>query len=101
MTVQTPKQSASGKPSLFTLGELCSTPGALHQINMTEIAAALARHNEGDWGECDSEDWEQNEQALRDGSRLFSVYRSSNGVKFWIITEADRSATTVLLPDEY
>lgn len=101
MTNNTDKPTPLGKPGLFTLGKLLSTPGVLREIPMTEIGAALARHNEGDWGDCCPDDWQSNEEALKDGWRLFSVYHSHRGVQFWIITEADRSATTVLLPSEY
>lgn len=85
----------------FPLGRLVSTPAALEAIPPDEIQAALNRHASGDWGECGRHDWDENELALKEGFRLFSVYRSSEGTKFWIITEADRSATTVLLPADY
>ncbi|MEM7387300.1 MAG: type I restriction endonuclease subunit M [Verrucomicrobiota bacterium] len=62
---------------------------------------ALARHERGDWGEVCTEDRAENEEALRRGGRLLSVYRTEEGTRFYIITEADRSSTTVLLPDEY
>jgi hypothetical protein len=62
---------------------------------------ALRRHARGDWGDLDDEDLQANERALKDGTRLLSAYHSSAGTKFWIITEWDRSATTVLLPEEY
>jgi hypothetical protein len=55
----------------------------------------------GDWGELDDDDKRENELSLREGFRLLSAYRLSTGVKLWIITEADRSVTTLLLPDEY
>lgn len=85
----------------FPLGQIVSTPGALDSIDSVEMMTALARHHRGDWGDCCPEDWESNEEALRDGFRLFSVYRSGRHEKFWIITEADRSVTTILLPEEY
>tara|TARA_R110002072_G_scaffold121342_2_gene255039 strand:+ start:9516 stop:9806 length:291 start_codon:yes stop_codon:yes gene_type:complete len=85
----------------FALGHLVSTPAALEAIPADEMQKALSRHAQCDWGDCGPEDWEENEVALRDGFRLFSVYRSEAGTKFWIITEADRSATTVLLPEDY
>ncbi len=62
---------------------------------------ALNRHLQGDWGTLDPEDIEANENALRNGGRLFSAYLTSAALKFWIITEADRSATTILLPEDY
>lgn len=68
------------------------------------IARSLKRHSEGDWGDVCDEDWETNQKALMYGGRLFSAYQdtSASGLdKIWIITEADRSATTILFPDEY
>ncbi len=85
----------------FPLGRLLVTPGALASIPAEEIGAALRRHASGDWGEACPEDRDENELSLNEGYRLLSVYRSVAEVKFWIITEADRSSTTVLLPDEY
>ena len=63
--------------------------------------SALQRHTKGDWGELDPEDWAENELSLKEGFRLLSAYRSSQGVKFWILTEADRTATTIFLSNEY
>lgn len=63
--------------------------------------ALLARHAAGDWGDLGLEDKQLNERALRDGVRIFSAYRFAAGFKVWVITEADRNAATVLLPDEY
>lgn len=85
----------------FSLGQVVSTPGALESLDPRDVFAALARHHRGDWGDCCPEDWESNEEGLRDGFRLFSAYRTGCGEKFWIITEADRSVTTILLPSEY
>lgn len=85
----------------FTLGRLTGTLAVLNTIPPEEMRKALSRHAQCDWGDCGPEDWEENELALRDGFRLFSVYRSEAGAKFWIITEADRSLTTVLLPGDY
>jgi hypothetical protein len=81
--------------------ESSKPPGVLETIPAPECIVAITRHAAGDWGECDPEDWQENEHALKEGFRLLSVYRSSRGVKFWIITEADRSLTTVLLPEDY
>jgi hypothetical protein len=61
----------------------------------------LQRHLDGEWGDISEEDREANNSALENGGRLLSAYRIGNGVKLWVITEADRSVTTVLLPDEY
>lgn len=85
----------------FPLGQVCSTPGALEAIPPEEMLAALGRHASGDWGECSSDDAAENELSLKEGFRLLSVYTTTAGTKFWIITEADRSVTTVLLPEEY
>ena len=65
------------------------------------MQAALRRHASGDWGDVCTDDLQSNQDALQNGLRLLSVYWSSEGIRFWIITEADRSATTILLPDEY
>ncbi len=91
----------SRKEPLFELGQVVSTPGALEALTREDIGKALARHHRGDWGEVDRHDWQENETSLREGFRLLSSYKSESGEKFWIITEADRSATTVLLPAEY
>lgn len=85
----------------FELGRLLSTPGALEELDPQDVMQALSRHAQGDWGDCCPEDWAENDFALGKYLRLFSVYRDRRGTKFWIITEADRSATTILLPSEY
>lgn len=87
----------------FSLGQVVSTPGALDALATAGGSAAelLERHVRGDWGELCEEDRRANEQALHHGSRLLSAYTLSSGVKVWIITEADRSVTTLLLPMEY
>lgn len=98
-----PKQEEANGPKgpCFELGQVVATPGALETLTPEDIANALARHHRGDWGECGPEDWRENDTSLREGFRLFSVYQAASGVKFWVITEADRSVTTVLLPCEY
>jgi hypothetical protein len=80
-----------------------ATPGALEALAESGQSPAvfLVRHAGGDWGLVDEEDRLLNDEALRDGSRLLSAYETVRGVKLWVITEADRSATTILLPDEY
>ena len=86
----------------FPLGQLLTTPaalGALQAAGLTPLAL-LARHAAGDWGDLDLKDKQLNERALRDGGRLFSAYCLAAGSKVWIITEADRAATTVLLPED-
>ncbi|MBA4150142.1 MAG: hypothetical protein H0X66_18700 [Verrucomicrobia bacterium] len=85
----------------FELGQMVATPNALEHIPQDEILRAIARHQAGDWGELTKDDRKANDQALSHGGRLLSVYRSAEGVKFYIITEADRSVTTVLLPEDY
>ena len=87
----------------FPLGQLVMTQGAAAAFAATgeQPLAYVVRHVQGDWGELDAEDWKSNDQALKDGSRVLSSYRLGNGEKLWIITEADRSCTTVLLPEEY
>ena len=87
--------------SLFPLGNLYSTRGINESLDRQEMFAMVARHACGDWGICCQEDKLANQQALKTGARLLSVYRSKSGDKIWIITEADRSATTVLYPSEY
>jgi hypothetical protein len=100
--LQTEDARAARRRSLpCQLGELLLSPGVEAAISPSEIAQALRQHARGDWGDLDDEDRRANDQSLGNGTRLLSAYRSKAGVKFWIITEADRSATTVLLPDEY
>jgi hypothetical protein len=86
--------------SKFPLGQIFATQGALDSLSMTAINRALDRHASGDWGQVCEDDRATNEVALIDGSRLLSAYRSG-GLEYWIITEADRSATTLLLPSDY
>lgn len=85
----------------FSLGRTVATRGALAELTAYDIFKAICRHHTGDWGDLDAEDKIANDNALKEGGRLLSSYRSANGVKFWIITEWDRSVTTVLLPSEY
>ncbi len=87
----------------FPLGRTVSTPGALQALLETGESPLifLARHAAGDWGDLEAEDLQANEDALRHGSRLLSAYHTANDTKLWIITEADRSVTTLLLPEEY
>lgn len=85
----------------FALGEVVATAQAMATLTGADMQLALQRHVSGDWGRVGKEDREANEQSLLNSTRLLSIYQSSTGVKFWIITEADRSATTVLLPSDY
>lgn len=85
----------------FELGRTLITPNAAAVLNPLDVTRALGRHARGDWGDVCEQDAAENRLSLREGSRLFSVYHDSNGIAFWVITEADRAATTVLLPDDY
>lgn len=88
---------------LFSLGQVVATPGALTAISEahTTPLALLGRHLRGDWGHLCTEDERANRYALKHGLRLLSAYTLSEENRIWIITEADRSATTLLLPSEY
>ncbi len=90
-------------PVRFQLGQVVATPGALAAFGESgdNPADYLRRHQSGDWGEVCDEDRQENEYSLLHGFRLLSSYRLGSGTKIWVITEADRSATTVLLPEEY
>ena len=87
----------------FPLGRLFATPGAIQAAKNANdnLIGYLNRHAAGDWGDLSREDLLANAQALKEGTRLLSSYRLKDGQKVWVITEADRSATTVLLPEEY
>jgi hypothetical protein len=85
----------------FESGQVVITPNAQNTIPHEDVVTALDRHIAGDWGDCCPEDWEANQVALQEGDRLFSVYHDRNGVKFWVITEWNRSSTCVLLPENY
>jgi len=87
----------------FALGRTVATPAALAALENAGQQAIefLWRHHLGDWGTVDDEDRQANEDALQHGGRLMSVYETKQGTPLWIITEADRSATTVLLPEDY
>lgn len=87
--------------SKFPLGRTLITPGAQEALHPEDVMKSISRHVSGDWGDCGPEDWQENELSLHERLRLFSVYHDRNNTKFWVITEADRSATTVLLPSEY
>lgn len=88
---------------LFPLGQIVATPGALEALEASQESPDefLARHAKGDWGELSADDVAENEFSLKNGFRLLSSYATANGQKIWVITEEDRSLTTVLLPDEY
>lgn len=85
----------------FPLGRVVATPGVLSQVPLAEVLLALRRHAAKDWGNLDSHDQRANDEALVVGARVLSAYETDDGTKLWVITEADRSSTTVLLPEEY
>jgi hypothetical protein len=89
--------------AIFELGVVVSTPSGLDALSLAEVdpAELLARHAAGDWGELDAHDRRANNRAIKDGTRILSAYTLPGGRKLWIITEADRSVTTILLPEEY
>lgn len=95
MTRRSPMQPA------FPLGNIYITRGASDALNHSDVLGVLGRHVQGDWGDVCEEDKQANDAAVRDGERILSAYVAESGTRFWVITEADRSATTVLLPDEY
>ena len=87
---------------IFSLGNVVATPGAMELFagEVWKIELFLIRHSSGDWGDVDKEDVAENDLSVKKGFRVLSSYEY-RGVTFWIITEADRSVTTILLPDEY
>ena len=88
----------------FPLGCILTTPGAADALGRAEVTARalLLRHMAGDWGDLTEDDRSENELSLREGFRILSAYElPGTGEKVWLITEADRSATTLLLPSEY
>ena len=87
--------------ALFLSGRIVMTAGAHMNLDAGDVQAALTRHFNGDWGTVLKEDAEANEAAVRDGDRILSCYADREGRVFWVITEGDRSATTVLLPGDY
>ena len=99
--------------TLFSLGHIVMTANLQRTLEerdsdgngagkgMEELRGLFDRHVSGDWGDLVDEDWQLNQQALETGGRLFSVYTTAKGVKLYIITEADRSITTALLPEDY
>ena len=97
-----------GKASLFSLGRVTMTTnlqGRLQEADSEhweeELKALVDRHVSGDWGDLGEEDKQENDLSVKRGFRILSAYTTSAGVKLWIITEADRSYTTCLLPEDY
>lgn len=91
------------KKPLFELGRTVATPGAIEALQQAGISAAslLCRHQCGDWGDLENEDLAENKLALNQGLRIFSSYQITEATRIWVITESDRSVTTLLLPEEY
>lgn len=89
--------------ALFPLGQVVATPAALEALGSLGVSPIdlIRRHVSGDWSDMDKEDQRSNRQAIQNGLRIFSAYNLSGNVRIWIITEADRSSTTILLPSEY
>jgi hypothetical protein len=100
---ETSSMQRTTKPPLFDLGQLVATPGALAALEKTGQTPMefLSRHVTGDWGDIPEEDRKENQYSLEHGSRLLSSYRTNAEEVVWVITEANRSHTTLLLPDEY
>jgi hypothetical protein len=97
------QQHTHTRHPLFSLGQVVATPGALEAFAATgePITRYIAMHQCGEWGQLDPDDIRANEHALKQGARLLSAYHLKDDTKIWIITEADRSSTCVLLPEEY
>jgi len=93
--------SITERIAVVDVGMLAITPRASTQIQEDDLFDCFVRHLAGDWGEVDDEDRRANDMALETGCRILSAYTDRYGSRFWIITEADRSATTILLPGDY
>ncbi len=101
-TTEESKEVCSLDPiAKFHLGRLITTPQALECLDPEDILRGIQRQLAGDWGDLSNDDFSANDQALVEGRRVLAPYIASNGTKFWIITEADRSVTKVLLPTDY
>lgn len=102
MTDNSKRRPPQPKP-IFALGQVVATPGALSALTELGISTLelIHRHVAGDWGNLGAEDQQRNLIAMRQGTRIFSSYKIGVSTKIWIITETDRSSTTLLLPDEY
>ncbi len=97
------QQITTSRRPLFSLGQVVATPGAIAAADSANdmLMRYVARHVAGEWDGLSAHDRRANEQALRHGARLLSVYHLTDGTKIWIWTEADRSSTCVMLPSEY
>ena len=91
------------KTSLFKLGQVVATPGANESLATAQTSAweLLSRHVAGDFGDVDAEDWQANLDAINGDARILSAYTLTTGDRLWVITEADRSSSCILRPDEY
>jgi hypothetical protein len=91
------------KKAKFLLGRIVATPGALAALSQAnqDPAEFPSRHQHGDWGDVEEEDKKENEFSVLNNLRILSAYSLTTGVKLWVITEADRSVTTILLPSDY
>ena len=105
LTPESERKTAAVERTLrFQLGQVVATPGALEALERAGVTPLrlLGRHERGDWGDLSDDDIAENEFSLKEGFRLLSSYKlPDSGDKIWIITEADRSVTTLLLPEEY
>lgn len=88
-------------PFRLPLGNIVATPHALDMLEPWDIIAAIERHKTCDWGYVNDEDWQSNDEAYILGERILSSYKSETGTRFWIITEADRSVTVILMAEDY
>jgi hypothetical protein len=86
--------------AVFRLGRIVATPNARESLTQDDILLGIQRHQAGDWGDLTDDNRAANDRALAQGGRLVSAYQATNGMRFWLITEADRSATTILLPED-
>ena len=87
----------------FQLGKVVATPGAIEALNEAQTSAweLLSKHVSGDFGDVDADDRQSNLDAIKDGERILSAYKLKTHERLWVITEADRSSTCILRPDEY
>jgi hypothetical protein len=100
-----PETIAMNTAAPFELGRIVATPNLIESLEARGLHALLRttihRHALGDWGDVSAEDAQANTDALKHHDRLFSVYKVDDDLTIWIITEADRSVTTALLPEDY
>lgn len=98
-----PASTAHPLPALFPIGRAVITPAALQLLEAgnTDPRDLIARHVRGDWSEMSEDDQEANRHAIADGDRVFSAYTAQDETKIYVITEADRSSTCILLASEY